>query len=365
MALLDLAAVAQGAGLRYVSDAQPGITRRRRGKGFSYHHPDGSLVDDPDQRARIEAIVVPPAWTDVWICPRPDGHIQATGRDDRDRKQYRYHPRWHEVRDATKFDSLREFGHTLPKVRAQVEADLARPGLPEEKVLAAVVRLLDETLIRIGNDEYAVTNDSYGLTTIEDEHVTVSGSTLAFEFGGKSGSEIDVVLRDRRLANVVKRCQELPGEDLFQYLEGDRVVDVTSTAVNDYLRSLTKGERTAKDFRTWGGTVVAAETLIELGPAETRREADRRILAAIDAAAERLANTRAVARSGYVHPGVPEAYLDGSLAEAWRTSRSSTYLRRGERAVVRILETDHRSEGRGPGQPVPAGAEGTLEGRAP
>ncbi len=337
MSLTDAVSVAEDAGLCYVSDIQVGITRRRRGKGFSYHGPDGSLID-PAHRQRIEAIVIPPAWTEVWICPRPDGHIQAIGRDDRGRKQYRYHPRWHEVRDATKFESLREFGHALPSVRAQVDADLARKGLPEEKVLAAVVRLLDETLIRIGNDEYAVTNDSYGLTTIEDDHVTVSGATMAFEFGGKSGSEIEVALRDPRLAAIVKRCQELPGEDLFQYLDGDRVVDVTSAGVNDYLRSLTKGDRTAKDFRTWGGTVVAAETLIELGPAGDEREAARRILAAIDAAAERLGNTRAVARSGYVHPGVSEAYLDGSLAQAWRSSRSTGHLRRGERAVLKLLD---------------------------
>lgn len=338
MAITDPAASADDAGLSYVGDAQPGITRRRRGRGFSYYRPGGGLIDDPGERARIEALAVPPAWTDVWICSRPDGHIQATGRDDRGRKQYRYHPRWHEVRDATKFDALADFGRLLPDLRAHVDRDLARRGLPEEKVMAAVVKLLDQTLIRIGNDEYALANGSYGLTTIEGRHVRVSGSTMVFEFGGKSGQEIDLSLRDRRLAAIVQRCQELPGEDLFQYLAGERVVDVTSTDVNDYLRSLTGGDRTAKDFRTWGGTVEAAGRLVELGPGETERECDRRVLAAIDAAAERLGNTRAVARSGYVHPRVGEAYRTGDLAEAWRRSRTTPRLSRRERTVLKVLD---------------------------
>ena len=338
MTLADPAAVAEDAGLRYVSDVRPGITRRRRGRGFSYHRPDGSLVDDPDERARIETIAVPPAWTDVWICPRADGHIQATGRDDRGRKQYRYHTRWREVRDANKYSQLRDFGLVLPDVRARVESDLTRRGLPEEKVLAAVVRLLDETLIRIGNDEYAESNSSYGLTTLEDEHVSVSGTTLELSFDAKSGAEIDIELRDRKLASIVKRCQELPGEDLFQYLDGGRVVDVTSSHVNDYLRGITGSDRTAKDFRTWGGTVVAAETLVDLGQFETRKEADRHLLAAVDAAAERLGNTRTVCRNCYVHPRVGEAYLDGSLREAWRSARATTRLRRGERTVLAVLE---------------------------
>ncbi len=331
-------AVAVDAGLRYVSDLKPGITRRRQGKGFSYRRADGSVVTDPKERARIDAIAIPPAWTDVWICLRPDGHIQATGRDDRGRKQYRYHPRWREVRDTAKFDSLADFGRVLPDVRAQVDADLALPGLPQEKVLAAVVHLLDETLIRIGNDEYAVTNDSYGLTTIEHDHAQVHGGVLELEFGGKSGTEFEVVVHDRRLAHIVRQCQELPGEDLFQYLDGDRVVDITSTHVNDYLRSLAGGDRTAKDFRTWGGTVVAAETLVGLGPVTTAKEADRNTLVAVDAAAERLGNTRAVARSSYVHPQVGETYRDGSLAEAWRRSRAAPRLSRAERTVLKVLE---------------------------
>jgi DNA topoisomerase-1 len=336
MTIADPATTAVEAGLRYVSDAKPAIVRRRCGKGFSYRSVDGSLVRG-DERRRIEAIAIPPAWTDVWICDRPDGHILATGRDDRGRKQYRYHPHWQEASEATKFAALVDFGHALPSVRARVEEDLARPGLPEEKVLASVVHLLDETLIRIGNDEYAVSNDSYGLTTLEDDHATVSGSTVAFEFGGKSGAEFEVEVRDPRLAAIVRRCQDLPGEDLFQYLDGDRVIDVTSTSVNDYLRSLTNGERTAKDFRTWGGTVVAVETLASLAPAETAQKAERQILTAIDAAADRLHNTRAVARSSYVHPGVIEAYRDGTLAEAWRHSRSAPRMSRAERAVLKVL----------------------------
>ncbi len=334
----DAMCAAEDAGLRYVSDAAPGITRRRRGQGFSYHRPDGSLVDDPAERARIESIVVPPAWTDVWICPRPDGHIQATGRDDQGRKQYRYHPRWREIRDANKYATLRAFGHVLPGIREQVESDLRRRNLPEEKVLAAVVRLLDETLIRIGNDEYADANDSYGLTTLQDDHATISGARLRLEFEAKSGAESDVVLRDRQLARIVKQCQDLPGEDLFQYVEGDRVIDVTSTHVNDYLRRLTGGAHTAKDFRTWGGTVVAAEKLVELGGYRTVKEADHNVLVAIDAAAERLNNTRTVCRSCYVHPRIPESYRDGSLDDAWRSSRTTATMRRGERTVLKVLE---------------------------
>ena len=337
MSLTDATISAEAAGLSYVSDARPGITRRRQGKGFSYRWPDGSLVSERE-RERIAALAIPPAWTDVWICPRPDGHIQATGRDDRGRKQYRYHPRWREVRDANKYESLAAFGRALPEVRARVDADLGRRGLPEEKVLAAVVRLLDETLIRIGNDEYAEANESYGLTTLQDDHAEISGGTLALEFGGKSGTEFEVVVRDRRLARIAKQCQDLPGEDLFQYLDGDRVVDVTSTHVNAYLREVAGADRSAKDFRTWGGTVVAAETLVGLGTYDTKKEAEHNLLVAIDAAAERLGNTRAVCRSCYVHPRVPEAYVDGSLADAWRTARAAPRLSRGEKTVLQVLE---------------------------
>ena len=337
-ALFEVLCDADEADLYYVTDEQPGISRRRRGKGFSYHHPDGSTVS-PEERGRIEAIVIPPAWRDVWICPLADGHIQATGRDERGRKQYRYHPRWREVRDANKYERLAEFGAGLPDLRARLDDDLGRRGLPEEKVLAAVVRLLDETLIRVGNDEYK-DNDSYGLTTFEPEHVSVEGDRIQFEFRGKSGVEQDVELRDRRLAAVVRRCQDLPGEDLFGYLDDDdQVVDVTSTMVNDYLRSITGANVTAKDFRTWGGTVTAAELLAPLPPPDDEREAKSNELIALDAAADRLGNTRTVCRNCYVHPHISRAYRDGDLQQAWKRARDAARFSRGERAVLTVLES--------------------------
>ena len=336
--LYQALSAADDAGLFHVSDARPGIRRVRRGKGFSYVLPDGSTADPP-VRERIAAIAIPPAWTDVWICPRPDGHILATGRDARGRKQYRYHPRWREVRDGDKYDRLARFGRSLPGIRAQLEDDLARRGLVEEKVLAAVVSLLDESLIRVGNDEYAEQNDSYGLTTIEGGHVAVHGASVHFEFRAKSGVEQSVSVSDKRLARLVRQCQDLPGEDLFAFTDDSgRVVDVTSTHVNEYLRSVTGDTFTAKDFRTWGGTVVAAEALAGLGPARTDREGEANVIAAIDTAALALGNTRAVARACYVHPGVTDAYRDGSLAEAWRQARSRPRFRRPEAAVLTVVE---------------------------
>jgi DNA topoisomerase I len=330
---------ADEAGLYYVSDARPGITRRRRGRGFSYHRPDGGLVDEAE-RERIGGLVIPPAWRDVWICPHPDGHLLATGRDDKDRKVYLYHPRWREVRDADKYHRLADFGRVVPRVRERVEDDLRKRGLPKEKVIAAVVHLLDETLIRVGNDAYAEANESFGLTTLRSDHASISGTTLELEFVGKHGREQEVALRDPRLARIAKQCQELPGEDLFQYLDDDEVVDVTSTHVNEYLREVAGGTFTAKDFRTWGGTVVAAETLVATGGAEGKeeREVDREVLAAIDAAAERLGNTRAVCRSCYVHPKVEEAHRDGSLLDAWRSSRSRPRFSRGESTLLKVLD---------------------------
>ena len=336
-ALYEVLCHADDADLYYVVDDRPGITRRKRGKGFSYHHPDGSAVE-PEEKARIEALVIPPAWTDVWICPLPDGHIQATGRDARGRKQYRYHDRWREVRDANKYERLSEFAEGLPKLRARLDEHLALRGLPQEKVLAAVVKLLDETLIRVGNDAYAEENESYGLTTIEGDHVDVEGATINFEFKGKSGVEHALSLRDRRLASIVQACQELPGEDLFGYLDAEgKAVDVTSTMVNDYLRELTGANVTAKHFRTWGGTVVAAELLAPLPVPETKAEAKSNVLAAVDEAAAKLGNTRTVCRNCYVHPRVPTAYEEGELQEAWKKARSATRFSRGERAVLTLL----------------------------
>lgn len=336
--LFDSLSDADDAGLYYVVDTAPGLTRRKRGKGFSYLDADGKPVSKKTKEW-IESIVIPPAWTDVWICPLRDGHILATGRDARGRKQYRYHPRWREVRDGNKYDRLIDFAHGLPALRKAIDEHLTRPGLPREKVLAAVVKLLDETLIRVGNDEYAVLNESYGITTMQDEHVEVEGSLIRFEFTGKSGVEAEIDLEDRRLARIVKACQDLPGEELFQYVGDDgQPVDVNSAHVNEYLRELTGATFTAKDFRTWGGSVIAAETLLELGPPESEKDAEKHIVAAVDAAADKLGNTRAVCRSCYVHPAVPEAHVDGSLHEAWKTTRATAACGRAERAVLKVLQ---------------------------
>ena len=305
---------AQVAGLRYVSDTQPGIRRQRAGRGFWYRGMDGRPIRDPIVLRRIKALAIPPAWTDVWICPRPDGHLQATGRDARGRKQYRYHSRWRAVRDATKYDRMIAFGDVLPQLRARLEQDMALPGLPREKVLATVVRLLETTLIRVGNLEYAHANRSFGLTTLRDRHVKIAGETLQFHFRGKSGVSHTVRLRDRRLATIVKRCQELPGYELFQYIDaaGERQT-IDSADVNDYLRQRTGQDCTAKDVRTWAGTVLAACALRECGPCTSQTQAKKTIIQAIDAVARRLGNTRAVCRTCYVHPAVLDAYLDGSL----------------------------------------------------
>jgi DNA topoisomerase-1 len=269
----------------------------------------------------------------------------ATGRDARGRKQYRYHPRWREVRDGNKYFRLVDFGLALPDLRKQLDAHLGLAGLPREKVLATVVKLLDETLIRVGNDEYAISNESYGLTTMQDEHAHIEGSLVQFEFTGKSGVETEVELRDRRLARIVKACQDLPGEELFQYLDDDGgQIDVTSTHVNGYLREISGATFTAKDFRTWGGTVVAAEALVEAGPPASDKDAEQQVLAAIDAAAGKLGNTRAVCRSCYVHPAIAEAHVDGSLHDAWRSTRGSAQCRRGERTVLKVLQQHMAAE---------------------
>ncbi|MFO0930646.1 MAG: DNA topoisomerase IB [Gemmataceae bacterium] len=307
---------ARSAGLRYVTDRSPGIRRIRAGKGFRYLTPDGSRVTDRDTLARLRWLAIPPAWTAVWICPRADGHLQATGIDARGRKQYRYHPRWREVRDATKYDRMILFGRALPRIRRQVAEHLALPGLPREKVLATLVRLLETTLIRIGNAEYARTNESFGLTTMREDHVEVAGSTLRFQFRGKSGVDHRIDLRDPTLARIVRKCQDLPGQELFQYLDADsqpRTVD--SADVNDYLRTIAGDDFTAKDFRTWAGTVLAARALQEFTAHTSTTEARQNVVRAIESVAQRLGNTRAVCRKCYVHPAVVDAYLDGSLVE--------------------------------------------------
>jgi DNA topoisomerase-1 len=315
----DPEAVAKTAGLVYATDRGPGITRRRAGKGWRYLAADGATIKDQRQIKRINGLVIPPAYTEVWINPNPRGHLQATGRDDQGRKQYRYHPRWREVRDETKYGRLLAFGQTLPKIRARVDEDLRRQGLPREKVLATVIRLLETTLVRVGNGEYARTNESYGLTTLLDEHVDVTGAMLRFSFRGKSGKEHHVDVHDRRLATVVKRSQDLPGQRLFQYFDEDgNQHAIDSADVNDYLRQISGQEYTAKDFRTWAGTVLAAQALRELAAVDSEAEAKQYIVRAIEEVAARLGNTRAVCRKCYVHPEVLDGYLDGTLLDTMR-----------------------------------------------
>lgn len=312
----DPAESARAAGLRYVDDEEPGITRRRRGKGFSYYDREGHLIRDPAEHRRLNALAIPPAWTDVWICPYPDGHLQATGRDDQKRKQFRYHPDWRAIRDEGKYARLIPFGRALPRMRRRTGADLGRPGLPREKVLAAVVRLLETALIRVGNAEYMRANDSYGLTTMRDRHVEFRGKTVRFEFRGKGGKHRSVDISDGRLARIVKQCRDIPGYDLFQYVddEGNRQA-VGSADVNEYLREISGADFTAKDFRTWAGTLYAVTSLLECGWCEDEKEAKSRVAESIKLVAERLGNTPAICRQCYIHPYVIEAYLKGTLAD--------------------------------------------------
>jgi DNA topoisomerase-1 len=327
------------AGLRYVTDATPGIRRRRAGRGFSYLRPDGERLEDQRELERIRALAVPPAWTSVWICPRPDGHVQATGRDARGRKQYRYHARWREVRDEAKYGRLVAFGEALPRIRARTARDLGLDGLPRDRVLAVITRLLDETLVRIGNPEYAEANDSYGLTTLEDRHARIAGDDLELRFRGKAGKEHRVTLQDRRLARLVKRCRDIPGYELFQYRNGDgshRPVD--SQDVNDYLEQAAGAPFTAKDFRTWGGTVLAACALFDAGPFESEPEARRKVTWAVGEVASALGNTVAVCRACYIHPAVIEDYVEGRHL---RTGNAR--LARGRQDRVRGLRLDEQA----------------------
>jgi DNA topoisomerase-1 len=332
---------AAAAGLRYVSDSGPGLRRVRCGKGFRYLGPDGKPVHDPAVRERIRRLAIPPAWRDVWICALAHGHLQASGRDSKGRKQYRYHARWREVRDEAKYGRMAAFAQALPRVRARTEADLVRPGLPREKIVATVVRLLEATLIRVGNEEYARSNGSYGLTTLRDSHVGVSGSKLEFRFRGKGGKEHVVGIQDRRLSRIVKRCQDLPGYELFQYLDEDgerRAIE--SADVNAYLREVTGEDFTAKDFRTWAGTVLAAGALREMAAADALRHAKRNVVRAIEAVATRLGNTPAICRKCYVHPVVIDAYLDGSLMAGPRARGRAGLgagLRQEEKRVLGLL----------------------------
>jgi DNA topoisomerase-1 len=317
--VIDPVASAHSAGLRYVHDDRPGIERKGSGKRFRYIHPDGTLVRDATELRRIRSLAIPPAWTNVWICPYANGHLQATGRDGEGRKQYRYHPRWRATRDETKYDRMIAFGQALPRIRARVEQDLAQTGLPRTKVLATVVRLLETTLIRVGNEEYARENGSFGLTTLRNQHVNVEGQSVEFSFRGKSGIRHTIRVDDRRLARIVQRCQDLPGQELFQYLDKDGTPhDIDSADVNAYLQEIAGEEFTAKDFRTWAGTVLAARALQEFESFDSEALAKRNIVTAIESVSRRLGNTKAVCRKCYVHPAVINAYLDGSLLDTLR-----------------------------------------------
>lgn len=332
-------------GLRYVTDQMPGIRRERSGQGFRYRYPTGDLVTDAEVLKRLKSLVIPPAWTDVWICPDPCGHLQATGRDDRGRKQNRYHPRWREIRDDTKYARLLAFGKALPRLRRKVQADLRLRGLPKNKVLATVVRLLELSLIRVGNEEYARENDSFGLTTLRDRHVQVNGSKVRFHFRGKAGKWHDVDLSDRHLARIVKSCQELPGQELFQYVdeEGHRQ-PINSEDVNQYLRESCGQDFTAKDFRTWAGTILAALALREIAKFNSAAQARKNIVRAVEAVATRLGNTTSVCRKCYIHPEILDSYLDGTLVRTLQRraekqmGRGLSQLRPEEAAVLGLLQ---------------------------
>src|SRR5215203_4814695 len=352
---------AKAAGLRYTTDTRPGIRRVRKGRTFVYVGPDGRAIRAEAELARIKSLVIPPAWTDVWICPEARGHLQATGRDARGRKQYRYHPRWREVRDETKYDRMIGFAQALPVIRRKTREHLRRQGLPREKVLATVVQLLEKTLIRVGNDEYARTNRSYGLTTMRDGHVDVRGPRVRFTFRGKSGVEHEIDLNDRRLARIVRQCRDLPGYDLFQYVDenGERQT-VGSEEVNAYLKEVTGQDLTSKDFRTWAGTVLAAQLLKEFDAVTSSAQAKKNIVAAVEKVAAKLGNTKAVCRKCYIHPAIFDAYLDGSMLDtiaqrARNVSRAVDRLTAAESSVLRLLQRRLKTvKGSRRGQPAAA-----------
>jgi DNA topoisomerase-1 len=335
---------ARAAGLRYVRDDAPGIRREREGDGFVYTSPDGGRVDDDETLRRIRSLAVPPAWTDVWICAAPRGHLQATGRDARGRKQYRYHPRWRAARDETKYERMLAFGRALPAIRERVEQDLRLPDMPREKVLATVVRLLETTLVRVGNEEYARANHSFGLTTMRYGHATTDGAEVRFHFRGKSGKSHHVGVRDRRVARIIRRLQDMPGQELFQYeADGGELRSVDSSDVNEYLREISGQEFTAKEFRTWAGTVLAALALDELEQFDSETQAKRNVVRAIESVAERLGNTPAVCRKCYIHPAVIESYMDGETLRMLRERAAELDLEAGgrpphEAAVLALLE---------------------------
>lgn len=336
---------AKAAGLRYVSDSQPGIHRRRRGTGFQYLDADGKTLRDKDALGRIRSLVIPPAWQNVWVCTNPRGHLQVTGRDARGRKQSRYHPRWREVRDETKYERMTIFGAALPGIREQVQRDLSLSEMPRRKVLAAIVRLMEVALIRVGNEEYARENHSYGLTTMRNKHVQVEGVTVSFKFQGKSGVRHTIDINDRRLARIIQRCQDIPGYELFQYIDGDgNHHSVEPADVNEYLRAISEQDFTAKDFRTWAGTVLACTMLQEFEAFQSQTQAKKNVVQAIKDVAGRLGNTPAVCRKCYVHPAVLDTYFSGGLIKSVEKqveeeAADSPYaLRQEEVALLHLLK---------------------------
>lgn len=342
--ILDPVESAKAAHLRYVTDTRPGIRRKRHGKNFSYIDPEGKPVRNKETLARIKSLAIPPAWTGVWICPIPHGHLQATGRDARGRKQSRYHPCWREVRDETKYERMILFAEALPRIRERVDQDLALPGLPREKVLATIVSLMENTFIRVGNAEYARENKSFGLTTLRNRHVEVNGSTITFSFQGKSKRHHTVNLHDRRIAKIIRRCADLPGYELFQYLDPEgNPQTIDSADVNDYLREITGQYFTAKDFRTWAGSVLACELLATFEPFDSATQAKKNIVAAIKSVAQRLGNTPSVCRKCYIHPAILEHYLNGLPLEAAKRkldeeiAEHAHNLREEERTLINLL----------------------------
>lgn len=345
---------AAAVGLRYVTDEMTGFRRQRAGKGFVYLDARGNSIRDEQTLKRIKSLAVPPAWTDVWICPLANGHLQATGRDARRRKQHRYHPQWREVRDETKYAHMMAFAKALPKIRARVAKDLKLPGLPRNKVLATVVRLLELSLIRVGNEEYANSNHSYGLTTMLDRHVKVNGSKVQFRFRGKGGKDHTTDVENPRLAKIVKNCQDLPGQELFQYIDEEgQQQDVKSEDVNQYLHEIVGGDFTAKDFRTWAGTVLAAMALSEFRKFDSKAQAKKNIVRAIETVAERLGNTPAICRKCYIHPAIIDSYLDGSTLRVVRQRAehqmrtSMARLQPEEASVLTMLQQRVKAEANG------------------
>ena len=336
---------AREAGLHYSSDDEPGFTRRLKGKHFAFFRENGKPIGDEEIVGRIRKLAIPPAYRDVWICPDPKGHVQATGRDDRGRKQYRYHAFWRQQRDETKFQHMLNFAKALPAIRRRVQRDLRQPGLPREKILATVVRLLETTVIRVGNDEYAKENHSYGLTTMRNRHVEVKrGGDLTFSFRGKSGKHHEIELHDPRLAKIVRQCQEMPGQMLFSYIEDGETKHIGSQDVNDYLHEITGSDFTAKDFRTWIGTVLAATAFQEFESATSEKQARKNVNLVIESVAKVLGNTPAVCRKAYVHPEIIQCYLEGKTIEALKqrvaeeTSKPLTRLKPTESAVLVLLQ---------------------------